>query len=73
MTKIHQSQLRAPDDDWLIAAQQTEFGSWLDHNVGEFNRDWGRTYNLNRGDPDYGCSWWFRDPAKAMLTLLKWS
>ena len=72
MTKIHQSQLRALDDDWLIAAQ-TDFGSWLDHHVGEFNLDWGRTYNLDKSHPDYGCSWWFRDPKMVTLTLLKWS
>ena len=72
MIKIHQSQLRELNNDWLIAAQ-TDFGDWLDQNVGRFGEEWGRTYNLNKGDPDYGCSWWFRDPAKATMTLLRWS
>ena len=72
MIKIHQSQLRELNDDWLIAAQ-TDFGDWLDQNVGRFGEEWGRTYNLNKGDPDYGCSWWFRDPAKATMTLLRWA
>ena len=72
MTKIHQSQLRALNDDWLIAAQ-TDFGRWLDQYVGEFGKEWGRTYNLDKGAPDYGCSWWFRDSKMATFTLLKWS
>lgn len=72
MIKIHQSQLRALNQNFLIAAQ-TDFGLWLDHNVGKFGEAWGRTYNLSPLDADYGCSWWFRDSAAATLTLLKWS
>lgn len=72
MIKIHQSQLRVLNQEFLIASHNS-FGRWLDHYVGEFGKDWGRTYNLSPLDSDYGCSWWFRDPKMATLTLLRWS
>jgi hypothetical protein len=86
MTKIHQRQLRALRLDQVIDATglysvdgiysvdaQIDFGRWLAHHVGEYNKDWGRTYNQNPLDADYGCSWWFRDPQMATLTLLRWN
>ena len=71
ITAIHQTQLarlRYDKQDWLLS-----FHDWLEQHVGKFDKDWGRSYNLNLASPEYGTTWWFRDPEMATLTLLTWS
>ncbi len=77
-TLIHQSQLKRlhyDRSDWRSLENQAvlSFGEWLEKYVGQVNRDWGRSYNLDLTSVDYGTTWWFRDSAKATLTLLRWS
>ena len=59
---------RHPDQQRLKS-----FTAWLESHVGEFGRDWGRTYDMTVGSASYGTTWWFRDPKAATLTLLRWS
>ncbi len=75
MIQIHQSQLRGLSRyrNQVVTQQEQDFTAWLEQYVGEFDRDWGRIYDLNLGRPTYGTTWWFRDPALATLTLLRWS
>jgi hypothetical protein len=75
MNKIHQSQLKGlhlslANHDALL---HLSFNEWLETYVGEFKRDWWRTYNLDMRSPAYGTTWHFADEKKALLTLLKWS
>ena len=75
MIQIHQSQLRGLNRyrNQVVTRQEQDFTAWLEQNVGEQDRDWGRIYDLNLGRPTYGTTWWFRDPAAATLTRLRWS
>ena len=78
MNTIHQSQLsrlRHDPQDWRSMENQQvlSFGQWLERYVGEVGRDWGRSYCLDLTSPNYGTTWWFRNPANATLTLLRWS
>ena len=72
---IHQNQLRGLSRyrNQVVTQQEQDFTAWLEKNVGEFDLDWGRIYDLNLGCSTYGTTWWFRDPARATLTLLRWS
>ena len=70
---IHQNQLTVRYRTQVVTAQEQDFISWLEQHVGELGRDWGRTYNIDTGSPEFGTTWWFRDPARATLTLLRWS
>lgn len=73
---IHQSQLRRlvrARNPEIVSDHDQDFTAWLEQNVGKLDRDWGRIYDLNLGRPTYGTTWWFRDPAKATLTLLRWA
>jgi hypothetical protein len=74
-TMIHQNQLRGLSRyrNQVVTQQEQDFTAWLEQNVGEQDCDWGRIYDLNLGRPTYGTTWWFRDPARATLTLLRWS
>jgi hypothetical protein len=74
---IHQSQLTAMRH-WYLPRhlhqrRQQSFTEWLETHVGEFGQDWGRSYDMAVGSETYGTTWWFRDPAAATLTLLRWS
>ena len=75
MIQIHQSQLRGLNRyrNQVVTRQEQDFTAWLEQNVGEQDRDWGRIYDLNLGRPTYGTTWWFRDPAAATMTRLRWS
>jgi len=75
MITIHQSQLRGLNRyrNQVVTRQEQDFTAWLEQNVGKLDRDWGRIYDLNLGRPTYGTTWWFRDPAAATLTRLRWS
>ncbi len=75
MIQIHQSQLRRLSRyrNQVVTQQEQDFTAWLEQYVGEFDRDWGRIYDLNLDRPTYGTTWWFCDPARATLTLLRWS
>ena len=75
MIQIHQSQLRGLNRyrNQVVTRQEQDFTAWLEQNVGKLDRDWGRIYDLNLGRPTYGTTWWFRDPAAATLTRLRWS
>jgi hypothetical protein len=75
MIQIHQSQLRGLNRyrNQVVTRQEQDFTAWLEQNVGKLDRDWGRIYDLNLGRPTYGTTWWFRDPAAATLTQLRWS
>jgi hypothetical protein len=72
---IHQNQLRGLNRyrNQVVTAEEKDFTSWLQHNVGRQDREWGRTYCLDLNTETYGTTWWFRDPAAATLTLLRWS
>ena len=74
-TMIHQNQLRGLNRyrNQVVTQQEQNFTAWLESHVGEQDCDWGRIYDLNLGRPTYGTTWWFRDPARATLTLLRWS
>jgi hypothetical protein len=71
---IHQDQLRGLNRyrNQVVTRQEQDFTAWLEQNVGKLDRDWGRIYDLNQGRPTYGTTWWFRDPARATFTLLRW-
>lgn len=76
MIYIHQNQLRGlrkACDPAITSDHELSFGQWLTTYVGQQDCDWGRIYDLNLGRPTYGTTWWFRDPAKATLTLLRWA
>ena len=75
MIQIHQSQLRGLNRyrNQVVTRQEQDFTAWLEQNVGKLDRDWGRIYDLNLGRPTYGTTWWFRDPAAATMTRLRWS
>ena len=76
ITYIHQRHLtglRKASNHAIVSGHELNFVDWLEQSVGQLNKDWGRSYNLSITDPDYGTTWWFRDPAKATLTLLMWS
>ena len=75
MIHIHQSQLRGLNRyrNQVVTRQEQDFTAWLEQNVGKLDRDWGRIYDLNLGRPTYGTTWWFRDPAAATMTRLRWS
>jgi len=72
---IHQDQLRGLNRyrNQVVTRQEQDFTAWLEQNVGKLDRDWGRIYDLNLGRPTYGTTWWFRDPAAATMTQLRWS
>jgi hypothetical protein len=72
---IHQNQLRGLNRyrNQVVTRQEQDFTAWLEQNVGKLDRDWGRIYDLNLGRPTYGTTWWFRDPAAATMTRLRWS
>ena len=77
MITIHQSQLTGMSRSYLPGHPHQQrlqsFTEWLETHVGEFGRDWGRTYDMAQGSETYGTTWWFQDPAAATLTLLRWS
>ena len=69
MNTIHQNQLSRLRNNQQVLS----FGQWLERCAGEVDRDWGRSYCLDLTSPNYGTTWWFRDPAIATLTLLRWA
>ena len=77
MNTIHQSQLTGLRHSYLPShpAQQRlqSFAEWLEAHVGEFDRDWWRSYDMNIESPTYGTTWHFADEKKALLTLLRWT
>ena len=77
MNTIHQNQLKGlrystmpghPDQRRYMS-----FNEWLETYVGEFKKDWWRSYDMDRESPTYGTTWNFVDEKKALLTLLRWS
>lgn len=77
MNTIHQNQLKGLRYSYLPRSphrnREQSFNEWLETYVGEFKRDWWRTYDMNLSSPTYGTTWHFKDEKNAMLTLLKWS
>ena len=49
------------------------FTEWLETYVGEYGKDWWRTYDMDRESPTFGTTWNFQDEKKAMWTLLRWA
>jgi hypothetical protein len=77
MNTIHQNQLTRMRHWYLPrhAHQQRQqaFSEWLETQVGEYGKDWWRTYDMNLKSSTYGTTWHFADEKKAMWTLLRWS
>ena len=73
MNTIHQRQLTVRYRNQVVTAEEKDFTGWLEHNVGQLGKDWGRTYNLDQGSAGFGTTWWFRDKRKVIWTLLRWS
>jgi hypothetical protein len=76
LTYIHQSQLRRlvkAHNPEIVSNHDQDFTEWMEQNVGVFTQDWGRIYYLDQAQSTYGTTWWVLDPAKATLTLLRWS
>lgn len=77
MNTIHQNQLKGLRH-WYLPRHlheqpQQSFNEWLETCVGEFEKDWWRSYDMDRESPTYGTTWHFVDEKKALLTLLRWS